>query len=141
MEEILLKDLCARSPYKIICTDNRHGDSRVTQIDLDDNTVYYDDFDECGSIKNCKPYLRPLSSMTEEEMDMVEEIMQVDTNRSIIFDFMANGDIAFQKANISIARFGMLIDFLNKQMLDWRGLIQKGLSLEAPKGMYDIKSE
>lgn len=150
-EKLLLIDLAARAPYKVKISLEFDEDKLIGTLDAvypSENRVIVDNLNKaiaainvrCGGFilneNNVKPYLRPISSMTEEEMDMVEEIMQVYTNRSIIFDFMANGDIAFQKANISIERFGMLIDFLNKQMLDWRGLIQKGLALEAPEGMY-----
>jgi hypothetical protein len=33
------------------------------------------------------------------------------------------------------------IDWLNKHHFDYRGLITKGLALEAPDGMYNIKEE
>jgi hypothetical protein len=33
------------------------------------------------------------------------------------------------------------IDWLNKHHFDYRGLIEKGLALEAPEGMYSIKDK
>ena len=126
-KELLLKDLCSRLPYGVICNDNRHGSGRVTNIDITPDdieqkngkvVVYYFDFDECGELKNCKPYLRPLSSMTEEEFDKYEELEW-------------SGD--FEHLSLP------LLDWLNKNMFDYRGLIEKGLALEAPEGMYNIK--
>jgi hypothetical protein len=34
-----------------------------------------------------------------------------------------------------------LIDWLNKYHFDYRGLIEKGLAIEAPEGMYNIKKK
>ena len=128
-KELLLKDLCSRLPYGVICNDNRHGSGRVTNIDITPDdieqkngkvVVYYFDFDECGELKNCKPYLRPLSSMTEEEFDKYEELEW-------------SGD--FEHLSLP------LLDWLNKNMFDYRGLIEKGLALEAPEGMYNIKEK
>lgn len=39
-KELLLKDLCARLPYGVICTDLRHGDSKITEVDTEDGLVY-----------------------------------------------------------------------------------------------------
>ena len=117
--DLLLKDLCARLPYGVICTDNRHGDSRVFYIDIEDESVYYTDFDEYGLIENCKPYLRPMSSMTEEE---------IETYRIIIKSLLKNS------VTDNVAT---LYNFLNSKHLDYNGLIPKGLALEAPEGMYN----
>lgn len=114
-KDLLLKDLCTRLPYGVICTDNRHGDSRVFYIDIEDEKVYYTDFDEYGLIENCKPYLRPMSSMTDEEEKEFQEI-------KLSYHFDEDGYILF--------------DWLNARHFDYRGLIEKGLALEAPEGMY-----
>ena len=49
-KELLLKDLCARLPYGVICTDSRHGNSRITEVDIVNETVYCYDFDEYSEI-------------------------------------------------------------------------------------------
>lgn len=120
-KELLLKDLCARLPYGVICTDNRHGDSRVFYMDVEDERVYYTDFDEYGLIENCKPYLRPMSSMTEEESIKYVTLTHYNTDD--------NGK-PYRELTIEA------LDWLNKNMFDYRGLIEKGLALEAPEGMY-----
>ena len=61
---------------------------------------------------NCiyiKPYLRPMSSMTEEEKLMYEGLMIGTNNVSYMLD---------------------VIDWLNKNHFDYRGLIPKGLAIE-----------
>lgn len=61
------------------------------------------------------PYLRPMSSMTKEERH--------------IFDKMTRGYTIHQQA--------ALFDWLNEHHFDYRGLIEKGLALVAPEGMYE----
>lgn len=57
-KELLIKDLCARLPYGIFVDENIER--------LDKNPVIYTyNYHPC--IDNCKPYLRPMESMTEEE--------------------------------------------------------------------------
>jgi len=116
-KELLLKDLCARLPYGVVYTDSQHGDSRITEIDTISEVVYFYDVDEYIEIKNCKPYLRTISSMTEEEKQVLELCNAFVEPRSI----------------------ELKVDFYNQCHLDYRGLIDKGLAIEAPKGMYNIK--
>lgn len=114
-KELLLKDLCARLTYGVICTDNRHGDSRVFNIDIEDESVYYTDFDEYGLIENCKPYLRPMSSMTDEEREYWMKLLN---------NLKRGGNI------------DLILDFYNSHHIDYRGLIEKGLALETSEKMY-----
>lgn len=67
--------------------------------------------------KSIRPYLRPLSSMTEEEREKFQ---------TYIFESNEIGDILTLDAS----------DWLNKRHFDYRGLIEKGLAIEAPKDMY-----
>ena len=132
-KKLLLKDLCARLPYGVICTDLIHGDSKITEIDIESGLVYCSDFDEYAKIEsNCKPYLRPMSSMTEDEkreynklLDDCEEEDSADYNITTLVD-----------SNLSF-----VIDWLNAHHFDYRGLIPKGLALEATDGMYDFSKK
>ena len=103
-KELLLKDLCSRLPYKVKVKSSRRR-SLVT-LSLDVMT----DFHLGCSVK---PYLRPMSSMTEEEKLMYEGLMIGTDNVSYMLD---------------------VIDWLNSRHFDYRGLIEKGLALEAPEG-------
>jgi hypothetical protein len=69
-----------------------------------------------------KPFLRPMSSMTEEEIN----------------EFILISDTALWLGNKRSTCILSLeqMDWLNKNMFDYRGLIEKGLALEAPEGMY-----
>lgn len=85
------------------------------------------------SLKDFKPYLRPMSSMTKEELKELRDIF--------------NGDIDFNEWGLDILnsdfkRFSYLellavFDWLNAHHFDYRGLIEKGLALVAPDGIYN----
>lgn len=117
-KQLLLKDLCARLPYGVkfkiteTYTKTLHSigieNGRLIPINLFYKKPEFYLINEFGRLKY-KPYLRPLSSMTEEEEE-----------------FVHNGHI----------EFWIREDYCNKHYLDYRGLIEKGLALPAPDGMY-----
>lgn len=72
-----------------------------------------------------KPYLRPMSSMTPEEYD------------SMRYEYTFYGDSYIHNSEMLIC--GEVVDWLNKHYFDYRGLIGKGLAIEAPEGMYNIE--
>ena len=118
-KELLIKDLCARLPYDVI-VDYAHNAFDVH------NGYYMKHESKC--ILSCylldvfisprqneegeyiKPYLFPLSSMTEEEKLMYEGLMIGTDNISYMLD---------------------VIDWLNSHHFDYRGLIEKGLAIDA----------
>ena len=122
-KELLLVDLCARLPYGVKC----QFEDTIRLIDGEGESFY----DYTLSARHLdlfinhanfyiKPYLRPMSSMTEEEWNdykstwkLIEHDLE-DTYEPCIESF----------------------DWLNANYFDYRGLIEKGLALEAPKGMY-----
>ena len=115
-KQLLLIDLCARLPYgvEIIC-----GESKISltltphmleEISKDNNKLEW------------KPYLRPMSSMTEEEVEKYNELCGCNAPFPGIIEE-------------SVAEF---LDWLNSHHFDYRGLIEKGLALEAPEGMYNF---
>ena len=116
-KELLLADLCARLPYGV-CVHIRYkeGEPCYGKLTPKDIQWFID-----SNIEVIKPYLRPMSSMTEEEE---EEYWQI---RCPQYD--ENGNIINTDAE--------LFDWLNAHHFDYRGLIDKGLALEAPKGMYN----
>ena len=126
-KELLLKDLCARLNCGVICTDNRHGDSRVFYIDVEDESVYYTDFDEYGLIENCRPYLRPMSTMSSKERRELRQWGSLCMTENDVVE-----DVGVYGAIHSIPA----IDWLNEHHFDYRGLIPMGLALPAPKDMY-----
>lgn len=126
-KQLLLKDLCARLPYGVKCDCKHAHVITLTKIDIKDLTVYYADCDEWEGIEDCKPYLHPISSMTEREK-----------NECIGFSRVKpiNGVHELVDFNITNPDF---VDWLNAHHFDYRGLIEKRLALEAPEGIYTYK--
>lgn len=126
-KQIVLKDLCARLPYglKVKCERYPFPVTVLYAGNVDEVK-----FKETGGIENIyiiKPYLRPMSSMTEEEYDNLCNsctwLWFKDDLRTV-----THGDYK-------------CYDWLNAHHFDYRGLIEKGLALEAPDGMYSDKNE
>lgn len=118
------KDLCARLPYSVKCYYEADGGKAPV------HTITIGLFAEVANRDDvvCKPYLRPLSSMTEEEVkDLSYRILQQP-------DLEAVRNLKW--FIIEFADLGKLFDWLNSHHFDYRGLIEKGLALEAPKDMY-----
>ena len=118
-KELLLKDLCARLPYKPIVQIDGCGVWNLRGVDHDDSAKLrdivivwhgenYPSSKNSFPIINCKPYLFPLSSMTEEQ--------QINLTK-----FVANG----------IHGENILYDWYNKNHFDYRGLIPMGLAIDA----------
>lgn len=127
-KELLLTDLCARTLYGVICLNKVTKEvyklcyvTSYNEISLDDRTaVFY-------SPDDIIPYLRPLSSMTEAEKDEFERL-DFECDKMPDFDY------------VSIEHY-RIFDWLNSHHFDYRDLIGKGLALEAPEGMYNIKEQ
>lgn len=109
-KQLLLIDLCARLPYGIKCKLSADGVSLVEDLQLAGLSQFlYGRLDVI-------PYLRPISSMTAEEINEYE-------------NFIAN-------EKDDLIRFCNELVFYNTHHLDYRGLIKMGLALEAPEDMY-----
>lgn len=83
-------------------------------------------------IDDYKPYLRPMSSMTKEEQRFIATKFNADKMASIV-TYTASED---GLSEVCIEDTVGLIDWLNRNMFDYRGLIPKGLALVAREGMY-----
>lgn len=113
-KELLLQDLCGRLSYgtNIYYKTSGWEDKNCTLTpQVIDNFLIRRDV-------IIKPYLRPLSSMTEEEYNELKKI-------SSDYGLAPFKDIHNWTPNYN------LIDWLNRKMIDYRGLIEKGLALEA----------
>lgn len=126
-KELLIIDISGRIPYGLKCKvnntippcpsseDYRNGDVcdliEITGIETDNEYECVFTKDGDCALKKVIPYLRPMNSMTDEEEGEYEIII---------------------RSSLTIH-----IDWLNKNMFDYRGLIPKGLALEAPEGMYN----
>ncbi len=142
-KKLLLIDLCARLFYGVKgeyqwkgnTPYNRELDGHLyNELSLSFNSTEDSSF---------MPYLRPMSSMTEEE---IEEY------RNLSDEVIGSYGPYHREFSVHCVRLGIkpdnphecvddflnmeAIDWLNKKGFDYRGLIEKGLALEAPEGMY-----
>lgn len=120
-KELLFKDLCARLPYNVICQvefrENGKYKSKVMLLSgIFTDEAYFTT--KGGSIysNEYKPYLFPLSSMTEEQ-----KVIYGDLCYSIIQSLAKNMQ----------SELNELINWLNAHHFDYRGLIEKGLAIDA----------
>lgn len=136
-KQLLLKDLSARLPYgvEVQYKGNRYD---LTEMHKDGRT-YLGSYNSIYGDWHCslefedypKPYLRPMSSMTEKEKKAFDKFVCID-------EFAWNGDTEKGYPNQAIIMSDG-IDWLLSHHFDYRDLIEKGLALKAPEDMYKEK--
>ena len=130
-KELLLKDLCARLPYGVVC----HYDvivPMVGKVKSYDRLHAISEFDskpcfqfmgnrDIFDFDNIKPYLFPMSSMTEEQRKEYNSIIykEIELHADRYYDV------------IEVISFEELQDFYHKYHIDYRGFIDKGLAIDA----------
>ena len=119
-KELLLKDLCARlTSYTGVLVDYI-DESNVNEVLNVYHIIGLKHYTGDDGLINIKPYLRPMSDMTEEEKRRYNNYKY----------WIEKGDIEHCTIN--------MVDWLIAHYFDYRGLIPIGLALEAPKDMYSI---
>ena len=119
-KELLLRDLSARLTYGVVCKgvtvdinvikdeyENREVGGLLTNIGFDYCTLGI--MTEC-ELNTIKPYLRPMSSMTEEEKETYE--------------------MFFNEDGLLDTSVDTYLDWLLENHFDYRGLIPMGLAIE-----------
>ena len=146
-KDLLVKDLCSRLPYGVMCDVGDNKPYTLSRIEIDDKNGHLLDFKEKKDgldmqvyLSECRPYLLPLSSMTEEQK---EELFK-------FCDFYTQEDWEGKKSEvygIEIASrsdplycydhnfyiWGVdtrAIDWLNKNHFDYHDLIDKNLAID-----------
>ena len=112
-KEFLLKDLCARLPYGVKVQDELGRTNKLVIGNADLVRLYYNDFSIYGENALSLPLLRPLSSMTDEQSKEYHEL------------------IGGMFGTSALINFEILEDFFHKNHFDYRGLIEKGLAIDA----------
>lgn len=143
MEQLVLEDLSARLSYGVnfALGENIYTVKGIDLIVTDEGDWEYAVTTKCGEpieIKYIKPYLRPMSSMTEEEKREFQSFYPGSFGNQWLD--IKNGSIDIFECSSTITLYlddsKRIIDWLNKKMFDYRGLIEEGLALVAPKDMY-----
>lgn len=128
LKQLLLKDLCARlsSSLKVQIGNNDYNAIGVTKYPSDEGEWIWcvkTDVSEPIEIEYVKPYLRPMESMAKDEKKKFAKLLFSDLEGGVNEDFYKS------------------LDYLNSIHVDYRGLISKGLALEAPEGMYKMEEQ
>ena len=147
-KEQLLKDLCARLPYgvKFACNKNVYTVKGLDLIVTDEG-----DWEYAVTAKGItpieidfiKPYLFPLSSLTSSDAEAIEHIMGCDIPWNIqygLLEWTVGGSVESETFDLRIEQIERLMEFLNSNHIDYRGLIEKGLAIDAT-GLNVYKEE
>lgn len=112
-EKLLYLDLCSRLPFHNTVMRNE-----TTGEDI--NIQYF------ANMTSCKPYLYPITVLTEDKLEELlmeaEEYAETHSNENLSSEFIMSA---------------WMIDYMNGNNIDWRGLIPKGLAIEVPKDGFD----
>ena len=121
-KQILFRDLCTRIPYHTLVQLNPGAYNKPeTRLltGVDGEEIYLNVDSDPFRIGHIKPYLRPMSSMTEEEENKYNSLNAYEKG------IFPHTEEAF--------------DWLLANHFDFRGLIEKSLALKAPENMYEKK--
>lgn len=122
-KQLLLKDLCARLPYRNLQVQygNKdwlaigYGHGRIELL----SSYFSSIAGPCPLIEDIKPYLRSMSSMTEEERLYFQQCVDGVTDENYGDGFCP----------VAWTTMGDFVDFCNSKHLDYRGLIFKNLAI------------
>lgn len=145
-KQLLLKDLFARLPYGVKCSINGEL-CEIARVDVERQQLYLKKEDGHGGTYSIargdvpKQYLRPMSSMTEEEKKEFIHYASYDIEESVNgrhYEYYLHDGVGTPEE--PTCNFDA-IDWLNANYFDYRDLIKRRLALEAPEGMYKTKTE
>ena len=132
-KELLLKDLCGRLPYGVKVLNTAENVNEISLID----SIYFgrdtlvgltsENDSKLTGIEMIKPYLFPLSSMTPTQVKEFYRIKGLNLSNEELIRFKSN----YLSVVSNISSYSWSIDWLNKHHFDYRGLIEKGLAIDA----------
>lgn len=134
-KDILIKDLCARLSYGVKCISgvddailiieginpNCNGASEV-QVTYERSGINFD-----TKISSIKPYLFPLSNMTEEQLHELREMFGFEIEFGDGFIELST----FHHGRLGYSEMDAMFDYFNRNHFDYRGLIPMGLANDA----------
>ena len=145
-KELLLKDLSARLPYDVKVQIIEVSDYTNEYLSPKNKTLDYLLLGKLGAVikgyrkDDIKPYLFPMSSMTKEQMEELKELCNMFTPDDYYpYAYWGIGVLCRHILDDNY-KFNLktdVIDWLNKNHFDYRGLIEKGLAIDATnKNIY-----
>lgn len=135
-KNILLQDLCNRLPYGVKCEIKGYKEVyTLNRIEIDYENGHLFDFKEQKNGFNVqvyssevKPYLFPMSSMTEEQEEELKNIYYSINNGMFYYTERIFDKVPFKKMKYFPYQ---IEEFFKKNHIDYRGLIPMGLALNA----------
>ena len=133
-KDLLIKDLSARLPYgvKVKLGDNPNIFDLEYRIKF---AIMYGDSDKLEDIldiTNIKPFLFPLSSMTEEQKKEISKRYNLHTSYGLCIEITNHSEGYWDDDNsCHLQDYLWLVDWFNKNHFDYRGLIPKGIAKDA----------
>lgn len=141
-KDLLLRDLCARLPYKVKVQDTYYKSlepAPIWLLDLNAQSVRLFADEGYQSIEYIKPYLFPLSSISEDQKyDFYCRFIKNDCNFDDFKKFLYDGMWRRKLLTFtSLYDIEAIIDWFHKNHIDYRDLIPMGLALDATgKNIY-----
>ena len=136
---LLVKDLCARLPYNVMCQvefkeDGKYNSKVMLLSGIFTDEAYFTT--ESGSIysNEYKPYLFPLSSMTEKQLYELKEATDFkynDNTLELVEWTETHRTLEFWLEEVPQYKVIEIFDWLNRNHFDYRCLIEKGLAIDA----------
>lgn len=132
-KQLLFQDLCTRLPYGVVyqasyysfpAKELRYSNERLKRCEITTKGEYGVGCNAATltSITKVKPFLRPMSSMTEEEK----------------VEYCDLQDKFLLSSQYPVTDGYALFDWLNKKMFDYRGLIERNLAIDCSNlNIYD----
>ena len=126
-KELLIKDLSSRLPYGV------KVNGVFLTYDKDKDKILYKEcvkelnYSHLSRYWTLKPYLFPLSSMTDKDLVKFLQIRGLNLNSDELKTFRRGTTLIVS----TLPSYSRHIDWLNKNHFDYRGLIEKGLAIDA----------
>ena len=141
-EKILLKEFSKRLPYGVkvfLESAEVYGDKPIQRVDGVWNCPdegWQVDCEEINTpLLNVKPYLFPISGMTDSQCSKLFKILGIDKDGEKFGDYVKINDCLgikfFSESGIDIEKLDKAIDYLYSQHIDFSGLIENGIALDA----------
>ena len=133
-KDVLLKDLCGRLPYGVKCklwSEDNECAAITEPLKIGGLDAFM-----CNNSITIKPYLRPMSSMTEKEIKHFFGIRGKNLSEDELKPYR-NKDLGIVS---TFGKYARNIDLLNAHHFDYRGLIEKGLAIAVTEENNPYKS-
>lgn len=121
-KQLLLKDLCARLPYGVMVNVIRSNAIEVAiNINPFNEEIWLNNAGAYVDIDEIKPYLRPMSSMTEKEKNEYNQLC---------YNCQEQDSVDYNITKLDRTQLIYVIDWLNAHYFDFRNLIGRGLAID-----------